>query len=146
EVSITTAVNVSNGAGALTAHQMFDQTVASILQTKCSVCHADTNVPGPDYLGTDKNNTNAYYTSITADPRFIATPPENSLLLLKGEHTGPAFCSPEVAAGTGAGRNCTPTSEKATVEAWLVQEGRERMGMMPPPTTGSQPRTLQEAM
>jgi hypothetical protein len=146
EVSITTAVNVSNGMGALTARQMFDQNVAPILQMKCSTCHADTTVPGPDFLGTDKTNTAAYYTSITADPRFITTPPENSLLLLKGEHTGPAFCSPEEAGGTGSGRGCTPTTEKSMVEAWLVQEGRERTGTMMPPTTGSQPRTLEEAM
>jgi hypothetical protein len=125
---------------------MFDQNVAPILQNKCATCHADTMVPGPDFLGSDKTNTAAYYTGITSDPRFITTPPENSLLLLKGEHTGPAFCSPEEAAGTGSGRGCSPTTEKSMVQAWLVQEGRERMGMTMPMPTGSEPRTLQEAV
>jgi hypothetical protein len=141
EVTLTTSVQVGNGTP-LSGRNLFDQGVALILQQKCSQCHADAALPGPDFLGTDKNNTAAYYTSITSDTRFMTAVPENSLLLLKGQHTGPAFCSPE----SNMTAPCTPTTEKATVTAWLVQEARERMTTMPMPTMGSQPRTLQEAM
>ncbi len=134
-VTSTTAVNVSPpGVGPLTAEAMFSSNVEPILQSKCGVCHESGNASGyPDLFGTSSPDT--YYQRVTADSRFIPAVPEDSLLLLKGEHTGPAFLP----------------AEAQQVTAWLVQEAGERgtgsTGPTDPGPTGNfQPTTLAEAL
>jgi hypothetical protein len=152
-VTMTLSVNVTTPTGMnLTAHQMFDQNVAPIMTARCASCHANAAVAGPDYLGT--TGVTGYYAAITTyaptgggPGGFLTASPENSLLILKGEHTGPAFCSPAEAAGNGSGKNCSPTTELDTVTAWILKEASERgTMMMPPPTTSNQPRTVAEAL
>lgn len=151
EVTLTAAVNVTmmGMTGPLTGRQLFDQNVMPIMNSRCKTCHAgtDTSVPGPKFLGPAQT---AYYTALTSDTRFVTAVPENSLLLLKGEHTGPAFCTPAISNGMTAGRGCTPTTEHATIQVWLLKEANERgLTMVMPPPTGPvsyKPRTVSEAL
>jgi len=133
EVTATTAVNVSTGGTALTGRELFDRNVVAILDLRCAACHAGSNVAdGPDFMGPSRT---AYYGAITRDTRFVTARPEDSLLILKGEHTGPAF---------------TPT-EAQTITAWLLKEADER-GLAPgnneppPPPNDYTPRTVSEAL
>ena len=119
------------GVPASLARQTFETQVEPILLASCSTCHADNNaIDGPDYLGTGPDT---YYDSLTSDMRLIGSSPSNSMLLLKGEHTGPAF-----------------TSAQATVVAgWIQQEIQER-GITPPsetpPPADAPPTTLTAAL
>jgi len=81
----------------------------------------------PPFLG---SGPDAYYAAVTADARFLTTP-ENSLLLLKGAHTGPAFLP----------------NEAQIIQSWLLKEIQARgSSVTGGPTTGFQPRSLAEAL
>jgi hypothetical protein len=87
-----------------TPKETFDAQVAPILSSACASCHEGqgADIDGPNFLGGAKSS---YYSSITSRPQFM-TEPGSSLLLLKGEHTGPAFSD----------------SQASTVASWLAQE------------------------
>jgi mono/diheme cytochrome c family protein len=98
-----------------TARQMFDQTVAPLLQATCAGCHAGAGASGaPVFLGAGPG---AFYTSLVSDARFVNAAPAQSELLTQGKHEGPAL---------------TP-DQGAAVEAWLTKETAERSNLPPPP-------------
>ncbi len=142
------AVNVNvNGMGGttVTAINLFDRNVAPILQAKCAVCHANSSIgDGPDFMGSSPNVTTWYAamavrtTVIGSVPFIQVATPQDSPILSKGEHTGPALT----------------TSEQATVTAWLIKEAQERgLGTPVEPGPGPgpgpmdyTPRNLREAI
>jgi|JI102314A2RNA_FD_contig_41_2604964_length_1618_multi_2_in_0_out_0_1 hypothetical protein len=141
------AINVEvNGMGGttITGRDLFDRNVATLLQQKCASCHANTSPgDGPDFMGTSPNPTTWYtaiertVTVIGAVPFIQVATPQDSPLIAKGEHTGPAF---------------TP-SEQATISAWLIKEAQERgLGTPvnpnpnPNPTVDYRPKNLREAI
>lgn len=149
EITRTRLVTVTSGGPAQTARQVFDQTVAPILHAKCTSCHAgampDKN--GPNFLGTIRSDA---YAALKSDPRLVTPIPENSLLLQKGQHAGPALCTQASSTAQGTlNTGCTPTIEEQSVTHWLLKEGAES-GNTPnpsPPTPGDfTPRTLTEAL
>jgi MYXO-CTERM domain-containing protein len=129
-VTATTSVTVNPPGVTLNALALFDANVKGVLQTKCASCHQTGNAAGfPDLLGAGPD---AYYNRVTGDPRMVPAVPENSLLLLKGEHAGPAFSA----------------SEAQVVTQWLLAEARER-GLASAgggPTGTYAPRNLSEAL
>lgn len=133
DVSAVTAVNVTAGGGVvLGGSDLFQRNVAPILEQRCAFCHAGNNpADGPDFMGRVQAD---YYGAITNDPRFLSARPEDSQLILKGEHTGPAFTA----------------AEEQTVTAWLLREASERglimEGMVEPPPQNYAPRTVAEAL
>jgi hypothetical protein len=155
EVTMTRLITVTmGGMGSITARQLFDRNVAPILQAKCMACHqgAAPDATGPKWMGATSAN---WYGMITGDvggeTRFVTAVPENSLLLLKGEHAGPAFCNTTNTNSAGLNHNCSPTTEEQSVTAWLLKESQERFGnTMPPPppptTMDYTPRTASEAL
>ena len=134
QVTMTTAITVSaTGSTPVSAREVFDSSVLGILQTSCGTCHeTDNGSAFPDIFGTRTPST--YYERLLADPRYVTAVPEDSLLIVKGEHTGPAF---------------TP-SEGQKVTAWLVKEAQERGtgigGGGPTPPADLRPRNLSEAL
>jgi hypothetical protein len=96
-----------------TGKPFFEANVGSILSIACASCHSgenpNDNSGGPNFMG---SSPDGYYLAITTKARFVGANAENSLLLRKGEHTGPAF---------------TP-SQTATVSKWLGIEANERSG------------------
>jgi hypothetical protein len=133
EVSLTRLVQVVPvGTMNLTARELYDRTVDPILNQVCKSCHAGDGaleaqpLDGPNFMGPSQT---AHYGAITSDSRLLAQP-ENSILLLKGLHSGPAFT----------------TDQANKVSAWLLKEVEERMLNMMPPPMGGLPRTLQEGL
>jgi MYXO-CTERM domain-containing protein len=129
-VTSTTSVNVNPPGVSLNAHAVFDANIKGVLDTKCSACHETGNAAGfPDILGASPD---AYYNKLTGDPRMVPAVPENSLLIVKGEHAGPAFLS----------------SEARVVTQWLLAEAQERglTGGAGGPTGTYAPRNLSEAL
>jgi len=125
-VTKTTAVTVTPPGVSLNARIMFDANVKSVLQQRCGTCHQTGGTP--DLLGAGPD---AYYDTLVANPTMVSAVPEDSLLLIKGEHAGPAFAS----------------SEAQVITQWLVAEAQER-GLAGPggPTGTFAPRTLTEAL
>jgi cytochrome c5 len=134
QVSQTQAIDVApSGAAPLTARELFDNNVRQVLETKCGACHeAGNTFAYPDLFGT--RNPSTYYDRVVADPRFLSARPEDSLLLLKGAHSGPAFLREEAQKVTG----------------WLLKESAERgtgVAVAPPAPAGDRrPRSLAEAI
>ncbi len=139
-------VNVNvNGMGGvtITARDLFDRNVAPLLQQKCASCHANTSPgDGPDFMGASPNPT-TWYTAIAAartvignTPYLQVASPQDSPLIAKGEHSGPAFSASEV----------------ATISAFLVKEAQERglgnpnPSPSPSPTADYTPKNLREAI
>lgn len=92
------------------AKQFFEANVSPILSTACASCHqgAGSDADGPNFLG---DSASSYYASLSTRPQFV-TAPGSSMLLLKGEHTGPAFT----------------TAQASTVSSWLEQEAADGGG------------------
>jgi hypothetical protein len=133
EVTAVTAVNVAVDGAVLSARELFDRNVSPILDQRCASCHLGANpVDGPDFLGAAPGGA---YDVLTGDLRMVPARPEDSILLLKGEHTGPAFTMVEA----------------QTVTAWLLKEADER-GLAPevdpeePPVGDFTPKTVAEAL
>ena len=130
-VTSTTSVTVSPPGVTLNARAVFDANVKGVLDTKCGSCHETGNAAGfPDILGAGPD---AYYNKLTGDPRMVSAIPENSLLVVKGEHAGPAFSA----------------SEAQVVTQWLLAEARERGltgGGGGGPSGTYAPRNLSEAL
>jgi mono/diheme cytochrome c family protein len=133
EVTAVTAVNVTAGGGAvLGGRDLFDRNVLPIVEQRCASCHAGDNVAdGPDFMGRARAN---YYDALTGDPRYLSSRPEDSQLIIKGEHTGPAFTA----------------AEEQTITAWLLKEADERGliqggGEVLPPPMDYAPRSVAEA-
>lgn len=110
------------------AHDKFVNEVYPAIQTDCGSCHDNGANGAPIFMV--PANAEASYTSIIGfSPTLIAIP-ENSNLVLHGEHTGPAL---------------TPAQD-SLVRAWLQLEADERGlvgGVDEPEPTGP---TLQEAL
>ncbi len=124
-----------------TARELFDITVAPALTAECSACHSGGGT-SPQFMGPGPA---AYYASITADTRFVNDTPSNSLLLLKGQHTGP-LCNP--ARSDMSGKTFCTSTVNTAVAAWLTKEAEERMITPPPPPPpgGGTPTTLEAAL
>ncbi len=109
------------------AHDFFVASVFPAITTACGECHADPTAGAPIFMAADAE---ASYTAIVGfSPSLIAIP-ENSNLVLQGEHTGPAL----------------DTTQRPLVEQWLQMEADERGlvgGGGEPTPTGP---TLQEAL
>ncbi len=106
----------ANPSGALTARQLFDQNVLTIL-TSCTSCHAGTGTAGgPKFLGVTGD---AYYASLTGDPRFVNNVPEQSYLIthIHAPNEGPDL----------------NMAQDAKIIAWITQENVER-ALPPPPS------------
>jgi len=110
------------GGGDATALELYnglnDQQIA-----ECGSCHMGTNLDdtqtGPDYLGPDSGasyETIMAYKSWEDGSPIVGNSPENSKLLLKGSHTGPAMSRPRSQTiSTDASTACTTaTSTKAS--------------------------------
>jgi hypothetical protein len=97
-----------NNQGGTAAKEMFLKEVYPALQLTCAFCHSVPKNPvnAPLWMGFDAQ---ASYSAIEKQEGLVACP-DNSKLLLKGEHTGPAL---------------TPTQLKAA-KAWLEAEAKER--------------------
>jgi hypothetical protein len=96
------------------ARLTFEQKVYPELQLTCAFCHAAANNPvhAPQWMSFDAKTS---YDNVEKFEGLIAWP-ENSALLLKGEHTGPALTN----------------AQGKVVRAWLMEESDER-GLEPPP-------------
>jgi len=105
-----------DGGGGAEALTFFTANVIPALQTNCASCHANTNVvDGPDFLGT--GGTAGYHQAILNHPNtLLGNTPDNSLLLIKGVHTGPAFL----------------TADAAKVSEWI----RKQKGTVTDPNNG----------
>lgn len=92
----------------------FANAVYPELQLSCAFCHAapDNPVSAPQWLGFDES---ASYDRVVKFAGLVVWP-ENSNLVLKGEHTGPALTS----------------AQRDTVLEWLALEAKAR-GIEPPP-------------
>ncbi len=135
------------GASALELYNALnDQQIA-----ECGSCHMGTNLDdtqtGPDYLGPEKSasyETIMAYNSWEDGSPIVGNSPENSKLILKGSHTGPAMSD----------------GLREKISAWIVQQAIED-GIAPPddegdidppdpdeppPTTTEPPDTLVEAL
>src|SRR5688500_6932702 len=107
------------------AAAFFEANVVGILDNGaglyCASCHASSYqapIPGPAFMG---NGPDAYYDTIVIGAKYVNASPDNSLLLTKGAHTGPAF---------------TP-QQAETVRAWLTMEAEARFGTGCGTSTGS---------
>jgi hypothetical protein len=133
DVSAVAGVNVAAGGAVLGGRELYERNVAPILELRCNFCHAGANeLDGPDFMGATPAD---HYATLTGDPRLVSARPEDSLLLLKGEHTGPAFT----------------LTEAQTVTAWLLKEANERGLVVAQPDPGGPvqdytPRTVAEAL
>lgn len=123
--------------GFLTAKELFDRDVYPIFSTRCTPCHSLGHNSAPIWMGVDASNS---YARIEAYPKTFVVFPENSLFLLKGQHTGPAL----------------EDYEKLLVSDWLSAEVNERSlvgeeyygpeGEGGGGVGGSSPVTLEEAL
>jgi hypothetical protein len=76
----------------------FDAHVQPILESSCASCHSTKyNTPYPSYAFLD-GPTGDYYEALVSDVRMVNADPGNSLLLLKGPHTGPGLTTEQDAA------------------------------------------------
>lgn len=133
----------SSGAGGIpddgyyTAKELFDRDVYPIFSSRCTPCHSLGDNSAPVWMGVDSSNS---YARIEAYPKTFIVYPENSLFLLKGEHTGPAL----------------QDYEKLLISDWLSGEVKERSlvgeeyygpeGGGGAGGSGTTPITLQEAL
>lgn len=70
------------------ARELFDADVLPVLQSRCASCHAGANtIDGPDFMGAGAAD---YHDTLVANRQLVNTP-KNSLLVLKGAHSGPAL-------------------------------------------------------
>ncbi len=118
-VDPNTAPPATDPLAGATARQLFDANVAPALSSACASCHAGTpppsTTPGPNFLGTGALQ---YYSKLVANPLFVNAVPDESELLTKGLHEGPALT----------------TLQATNIEAWLTQEVVERgAGLVAPP-------------
>src|SRR5207253_7783137 len=113
------------------ARRTFEQQVYPELELTCAFCHAAPNNPvhAPQWMSFDAKSS---YDNVEKFDGLIAWP-DNSKLLLKGEHTGPALTS----------------AQSKAVRAWLEEESKES-GLTPPPVpdkpSGPPPLTAGDAL
>ena len=93
--------------GFYTAKELFDRDVYPIFSTRCTPCHSLGDNSAPIWMGVDSSNS---YARIEAYPKSFIVYPDNSLFLLKGQHTGPAL----------------EAYEKVLISDWLTAEVKER--------------------
>jgi hypothetical protein len=79
-----------DGGVKVTARQLFDQQVLPALQPTCLVCH-NTGGVGPAFLASAKMGTYDPYATVAGWENFVVDDPEQSLLLTRGPHEGPAL-------------------------------------------------------
>jgi len=96
------------------AQELYNSTVHEDLLVACGACHAEGAVGAPVVMDEDAD---ASYGLLDGYIQPLIALPENSLLLLKGKHAGPALDE-------------TPGLEEA-VMVWLTKEAEER-GLEPP--------------
>jgi mono/diheme cytochrome c family protein len=119
--------------GTQTPQETFTVNVEPMMSGACGSCHGAMNPQfptAPSFLGL--TGPAGYYMAITTyKGGYFITRPENSPLLLKGQHSGPAFTS----------------QQNATVSQWLLAEvaakGTTTPTTAPNPT---QPRNLTDAL
>lgn len=112
----TSSGSGSSSGGNMTAQQYFEAHVSAPLRTYCGACH-ESQRSGPDFMGTASTE---YYAKVTgyAGGRFLRpNPSQNSDLVLKGLHAGPAF---RTSANNGG------PSDREMVVTWLEMEDAER--------------------
>jgi len=124
---------MENGNEIPTAKQFYEAVVDPELAKSCAVCHQSGQNGAPIFLA--KNPTGSYNAMDQHGGLIVA--PENSVLLLHGAHTGPAFTS----------------VQKSAVTEWLTMEAVERgldSGTTSASSTGSSggmpALTLQQAL
>jgi len=135
--SVTTGQGAAGSGSASSDAQgpeVYATQVHDDLMAGCGSCHASGAVGAPVFMDEDASTS---YAMLDAYPSALIAHPANSLLMLKGEHTGPAI--------DGAG---TPPGLAGAVESWLTLEAEERGlvvddGGMDPSPTGP---TFDEAM
>ncbi len=93
--------------GFYTAKELFDRDVYPIFSSRCTPCHSLGYNDAPIWMGVDASNS---YARIEAYPKVFIAYPENSLFLLKGQHTGPAL----------------EGYEQILISDWLQAEVKER--------------------
>lgn len=97
-----------------TAKELFDLNVYPIFDSKCTPCHTQGANAAPIWLGAEESSS---YAKIEGYPKPLIAHPDNSLLRLKGEHTGPALA----------------IEDDFLVAEWLMKEVDER-GLFGDPT------------
>jgi hypothetical protein len=109
----TTTSSTSTGAGE-DPRAYFEANVKPIFESTCSGCHSsaypDDATGGPDFLGPSPD---AYYDSLVVVSKFVNSDPGSSLLLTRGQHTGPAL---------------DPSTQYPLVEHWLELEAPSHSG------------------
>lgn len=69
--------------------KIFESNIKPILKAKCTSCHMGLDpVNGPDFFGPDEAGMRD---KLVANSSLIGSSADNSLLVLKGQHKGPAF-------------------------------------------------------
>ena len=117
------------GGGGGAGETMFNDEIVPLFSATrpkgaCIVCHGNAAPADPDFLGMgppeDRYPTIMSFTSAVTTRKIIGTGPEDSELLLKGDHpTGDAFC-------TGAGApyaQCTQ-DEITIITSWIALENQ----------------------
>jgi len=96
----------------LSAKQLFNAEVLPLLTSTCGACHSREVGVGPGFLRSASTDPAIYdpYPIVTGWNGFIASDPELSSLLTKGQHEGPALTM----------------SQYDSVLAWLKKEKAER--------------------
>lgn len=105
----------ASGTGAPPSTQgakVYAQDVHADLLAGCGTCHADGAVGAPVFMDADPNVS---YVMMEGWPNALIAHPANSLLVLKGEHAGPALDGPG-----------TPGGLLGAVQSWLALEAEER--------------------
>lgn len=116
------------GGGEVTAgEEMFNSMIVPLFSATrpkgaCIVCHGNAAPADPDFLGTgdasERYPTIMSYTSAVTTRKIIGTGPEDSELLLKGDHpTGDALCT-----GAGAPYSQCTQDEVTLVTSWIALE------------------------
>ena len=99
----------------------FESYIKPLLQAprpkgSCALCHQGTDTSsGPNFMGVNADDN---YQALLSDAEMIASTPEESGLLLRGDHAGNAFCS-----GFGVPYNQCQEDELDLLKAWIRLEG-----------------------
>jgi len=110
----------SSGVGSAAGRQFFAANlepmwIASRPKGVCAGCHQGTNaVDGPDFLGA---TTTTHYDTLVVNSLLVGTTPENSVLIIKGDHEGNAFCT-----GTDTPYAGCTSDEQTLVQQWILLE------------------------
>lgn len=110
----------AGGGNNAAARMFFDTNIQSMFSATrpkgaCTLCHQNTVIgDGPDFLGTSAAEN---YTTLANDARLVTSSPATSVLLLRGDHLGDAFCT-----GIGTPYAACASDEVSLITQWINLE------------------------